>query len=249
MDSTYTLPLRSIAEIFGESEDFQALVKSSKYVYVDGHMCLNDEKYIVTEFGVHLGLTEYAKRHMDECCIDFKKIYGGLTYSYTFGELNKEELAIIENYILDSEQKKALKARLLEISDTKKSLDSIQTTSPLGEAVVYHMKRCNVTSEMLMERSGLGSTTITKLRAGKRQLKLETILAFSVALKLEEYFRTDLMDKAGVRFDNTNPAHLVYITILELMPDANVFQINDFLKEAGFTPWTQDRQGTIAAAI
>lgn len=89
-----------------------------------------------------------------------------------------------------------------------------------------YMKRCNITSEELMERSGLGSTTITKLRTGKGRPKLETILAFCVALNLEEYFRTDLMNKAGVRFDNNNPAHLVYLTILELMPDANVFQIH-----------------------
>ena len=195
------------------------------------------------------GLTEYAKYHMDECCIDFKKVYGKLTYSYTFGELNKEELEIIENYILTQQQKQDLKARLNEITHTKKKLDSIKTVSPLGEAVVYHMKRCNITSEQLMERSGLGSTTITKLRTGKGKPKLETILAFCVALNLEEAFRTDLMNKAGVRFDNNNPAHLVYLTILELMPDANVFQINDFLKEEGFTPWTQDRQGSIAAAI
>ncbi len=249
MDSTYTLPLRRIAEIFGESDDFQALVKSRKYVYVDGHMCLNDEKYVITEYGVVFGLTEYAKYHMDECCIDFKKVYGKLTYSYTFGELNKEELAIIENYILTQQQKQDLKARLTEITHTKKKLDSIRTVSPLGEAVVYHMKRCNITSEELMERSGLGSTTITKLRTGKGRPKLETILAFCVALNLEEVFRTDLMNKAGVRFDNNNQAHIVYQIILELMPDANVFQINDFLKEEGFTPWTQDRQGTIAAAI
>jgi len=33
------------------------------------------------------------------------------------------------------------------------------------------------------------------------------------------------------------------------MPNANVFQINAFLKEEGYTPWTQDRQNAIAAAI
>ena len=209
----------------------------------------NDEKYIVTEFGSNIGLTEYAKHNMSECCIDFKIVYEKLNYSYTFGELNKEELAIIENYVLNHQQKMELKERLNEVTYVKQKLDRIKTVSPLGEAVVYHMKRCNITSEQLMERSGLGSTTITKLRTGKGRPKLETILAFCVALNLEEYFRTDLMNKAGVRFDNNNPAHLVYITILELMPDANVFQINEFLKEEGFTPWTQDRQGTIAAAI
>ena len=33
----------------------------------------------------------------------------------------------------------------------------------------------------------------------------------------------------------------MYLTILELLPDANVFQINEFLKEEGLTPWTQER--------
>lgn len=244
-DSTYTVPFSSIAELFGRSVDFQALVKSGKYVYVDGHICLNNEKYIITKYNLPSRLTEYARHHMSECCIDFKKVYDKLTYSYTFGELNKEELAIIENYVLDEYQKSKLKARLTEIADTKDKLDH----SPLGEAVVYHMKRCHLTSEQLMERSGLGSTTITKLRSGKCHPKLETILAFCVALNLEDVFRSDLMNKAGVRFNNNNPAHLVYMTILELMPDANVFQINAFLKEEGYTPWTQDRQNAIAAAI
>lgn len=244
-DSTYTVPFSSITELFGRSVDFQALVKSGKYVYIDGHICLNNEKYIITKYNLPSRLTEYARHHMSECCIDFKKVYGKLTYSYTFGELNKEELAIIENYVLDEHQKSKLKARLTEIADTKDKLDH----SPLGEAVVYHMKRCHITSEQLMERSGLGSTTITKLRSGKCHPKLETILAFCVALNLEDVFRSDLMNKAGVRFNNNNPAHLVYMTILELMPNANVFQINAFLKEEGYTPWTQDRQNAIAAAI
>lgn len=122
MDSTYTLPLRSIAGIFGQSEDFQALVRSKKYVYIDGHMCLNDEQYIITRSGIHFGLTEYAKHYMNECCIDFKKVYGGVTYSYTFGELNKEELAIIENYILGSEQKLALNHGFLKFLIQRKAL-------------------------------------------------------------------------------------------------------------------------------
>jgi len=102
------------------------------------------------------------------------------------------------------------------------------------------MKRCGVTEDVLADRSGLGISTITKLRGGKK-VKLETILAFSVALELERPFLIDLMNKANVQFDAGNPVHNMYITILELLPDANVFQINEFLKEEGFTPWTQER--------
>ena len=48
------------------------------------------------------------------------------------------------------------------------------------------------------------------------------------------------MQKAKVEFDMSNPAHRLYVTIFELMPKANVFQINDLLKAEGFTPWTRD---------
>lgn len=241
LDHTYTVPLKCIAQIFGASQEFAALVSSKRYIYIDGHMCRNDEKYVIAEYGTALGLTEYAKHHMSECCISFKRVYEKQDYSYTYGELNKEDLAVIVEHTLDNEQKKRLRAALKEQSKECSILQNNQGSNPLGEAVKLHMKRCNVTAEVLSERSGLGIATITKLRKGQK-VKLETILAFSVALELERTFMLDLMHKAGVSFDSRIPAHNMYLTILELLPNANVFQINDFLKEEGFTPWTQERE-------
>ena len=240
-DHTYTLPLRCISSIFGKSREFAALVSSRKYTYIDGHMCRNEEKYVIKEYGVAFGLTEYAKHHMSECCISFKQIYGKQEYSYTYGELNKEDLSLIVEHTLDNEQKKRLRLAMAERKTEGQKLGNTATINPLGEAVKFHMKRCGVTSDILADRSGLGIATITKLRNGKK-VKLETILAFSVALELEKTFMLDLVQKANLSFDAGNPAHSMYLTILELLPDANVFQINEFLKEEGFTPWTQERE-------
>ena len=241
MDCTYTLPLRHIAEVFGESSEFAALVSSGKYIYIDGHMCRNDEKYVIKEYGVAFGLTEYAKHHMSECCILFKQIYGEVEYSYTYGELNKEGLSLILEYTLNNEQKNKLRQALKERSSDEIILTANGAANPLAEAVKFHMKRCGVTSEQLIERSGLGMTTITRLRKGVK-VKLETILAFSVALELEKSYMYNLMNKAGLQFNYRDRAHNMYLTILDLMPNANVFQINEFLREEGFTPWTQERE-------
>ena len=249
LDHTYTVPLKCIAQIFGESKEFSTLVCSKRYVYIDGHMCRNDGKYVIIDSGSIFGLTEYAKHHMAECCISFKRIYEKQNYSYTFGELNKEDLAIIVEYTLDAEQKEKLRLAMAERNTDSMNLSEKETKNPLGEAVKFHMKRCGVTEDVLADRSGLGISTITKLRGGKK-VKLETILAFSVALELERPFLLDLMNKANVNFDLRNPVHNMYLTILELLPNANVFQINDFLKEEGFTPWTQERdQRNIKEAI
>ena len=32
------------------------------------------------------------------------------------------------------------------------------------------------------------------------------------------------------------------MTIFDLLPEENIFQINQFLREEGFTPWTQERE-------
>lgn len=42
------------------------------YIYVDSHLCINHSKFITkNEFG-RIVLTDYARHHMDECCIKFE---------------------------------------------------------------------------------------------------------------------------------------------------------------------------------
>lgn len=79
--------------------------------------------------------------------------------------------------------------------------------------------------------------TINRMRR-EYEVKLETVLAFCVALEPEEPFRADLMKKAGVSFDPGNSAHRMYLTLLSVMPDANVFRINSALRVMGFAPRT-----------
>lgn len=242
-DCTYTLTLRHISEIYGECEAFVEAMHSGRFVYLDGHVVLNSDKYISRLNGLPMRLTYYARHHMAECCIDFKRIYGEFSYSYTYGELHKDELKPIkpENRELTAEQRRKLRMALYEIAEESDKLEGTPTVSPFARAVVFHMERCGLTIEQVADRSGLAVNTIGKMRTGKK-VKLETVLAFCVALELEETFRVDLMQKADVHFNAKNPAHRMYMTIFDLLPEANVFQINQFLREEGFTPWTQERE-------
>ena len=243
MDYTYTLSLRHISEIYGASEDFAALIRTKKFIYVDGHVVINSDKYVrkINEFPV--GLTEYARHNIAECCLDFKRVYGEYEYGYTYGELHKDELTPItpENRCLTPEQIKKLHIAMYEITDENEKLGNMPTTNPFGQAVIFHMERCGLTTDQLADRSGMGVNTINKMRSGKK-VKLETVLAFCVALELEETFRVDLMQKANVGFDTNIAAHRMYLMIFALLPKANVFQINQMLREEGLTPWTQERE-------
>jgi len=174
-------------------------------------------------------------------------VYAEFDYCYIYGELHKDELTKItdENRVLTDEQRKKIRLALYELTDESIKLGEHPVQDEMARAVIFHMQRCGVTVDEVADRSGMGVDTVMKLRKGKKaagKFKLETILAFCVALELEEAFRVDLMHKARVEFDMENPAHRMYLTILELLPKANVFQINDLLKAEGFAPWTRENE-------
>lgn len=240
-DYTYTLSFRHISDVFASCDTFAELVHSKKFIFLDGHVVINSDKYIRKEHGIAMGLTEYARHHMAECCLDFKRVYAEFDYSYTYGELHKDDLTEIteENRSFSDEQRKKIRMAMYEITEENDKLAVPSAVNEFGKAVRFHMERCGVTSDQVADRSGMGVNTVNKMRSGKK-VKLETVLAFCVALELEESFRIDLMQKAKVEFDMSNPAHRLYVTVFELMPKANVYQINDLLKAEGFTPWTRD---------
>lgn len=240
-DYTYTLSFRHISDVFASCETFAELVRSKKFIYLDGHVVINSDRYIRKEHGIAIGLTEYARHHMAECCLDFKRIYAEFDYSYTYGELHKDDLTEItaENRSFSDEQRKKIRMAMYEITEENDKLTAPSEVNEFGKAVRFHMERCGLTSDQVADRSGMGVNTVNKMRSGKK-VKLETVLAFCVALELEESFRIDLMQKAKIEYDMSNPAHRLYVTIFELMEKPNVFQINELLKAEGFTPWTRD---------
>lgn len=53
------------------SEELREGMKQGKYQFIDSHYCLNSPKYIMQGEDKNPCLTEYARLHMDECCVIF----------------------------------------------------------------------------------------------------------------------------------------------------------------------------------
>jgi len=53
------------------SPDFEEKVKSGRYLYVDSHFVLKTPKYVRYNMFGDAELTDYARYHMDECCLAF----------------------------------------------------------------------------------------------------------------------------------------------------------------------------------
>jgi len=66
-DETYSVSYNDVLDVlFQNSRIVEGLIYKN-YVFVENHICISDYKYITKDIFGKLVLTEYARRHMDEC--------------------------------------------------------------------------------------------------------------------------------------------------------------------------------------
>lgn len=70
-NQTFTIGMQDALFEYATNLDFRKLIDSGKYVYVDAHFCINDTKYILQNQAGFAELTDYARQHIDECCLIF----------------------------------------------------------------------------------------------------------------------------------------------------------------------------------
>lgn len=54
---------------------FREALDTGRYVYCEGHFCLNDPRYIRPGYRGKPYLSAYARDHMRECCLIFETAY------------------------------------------------------------------------------------------------------------------------------------------------------------------------------
>lgn len=68
---TFTISAKDAALLAASDSEFERVICSGRYRYVEGHFCLNTDKYILRDYYGKPHLTVYARCHMEECCLGF----------------------------------------------------------------------------------------------------------------------------------------------------------------------------------
>ncbi len=244
-DWTYTVPLYEMSKILGRNLMFDKLVHSRKFVYADGHLCLNHSDYVY-KLGGYWWLTEYAKQNMAECCLPFRRVYGKQNLKYTFGELNKEQQVRFFERVFDNEafnrmeeKRREMLRNSLYIEEVKKG-KTRRRKMTRGEAVVFLMKQAHMTEEDVAEAAECSIDALTDLRSDKEYTpRMGTMLAFFTALELDDVYRDELLIMTGLINDINKEMYQLYRIMRDTNPDGfTVYQANQYLRDIGKTPWT-----------
>ena len=164
---------QEMLETYVRDEAFRTIIDTGRYIYVDGHICINDVRYVDLN-GYKPRLTQWANAHVDKCCLRFVRTYHRNPQTrYVYGQLNSDKeyngrsLAIS----IQSGAENAL-AQAREMSQIL--LDSPNSFSGTLKA---HMGRKGVTREELAEESMLSVSTVKRMRTVERDYPLDYVMA------------------------------------------------------------------------
>jgi len=220
-----------------------ALIRDGSYQYVDSHFVLNHPKYLTQdEFGLTI-LTDYARTHMEECCLVFDlSVRSGFKERYhSECFLNRDENSTItfdivygKGYQFASQEKRAklLEEKLMEES-------RIYSQLPTNYHTCLKMVRewKDVTFGELAERTMLSERTIRRIVNGEEQGSLNSLILICLGLHLPPKISNHIINNSpfSLNFHNNN-SHIWYDFVLTHLYPQSMGEIRAFLQEHGADP-------------
>ena len=228
-NNTFAIARKDVLAIYRENEGFRQQIQSGQYIYVDGHICINDSRFVRhTEKG--LRLTAWANAHVDQCCLRFNSIYEPCGVAdYRFGAMNSDE-AYNQHYMAFA-QEKGLLSNKEQLTAMTKLISELPIAFP--DALSYLMKRAHLTIEGMEERAGISARTISRMRTQERRdYSLDQVIAICIALQLPPWLSREMIAKAGYLLRPIKQ-HQAYQLVLDCMFMDSVEDVQRFLVEAG----------------
>ena len=239
-NQTYTVDEFEAVQEYLNNDNFRKLIDTGNFVYVDGHYCVDDRKYISYDHYGRRHLSEYAKYHMDECCLVFDIKYENIIAAISGSVLHKTATRKVIKYTnknggsLVTEEALALRKRIeKEIQEANKyQSDFNQMTKDL-------MKKKGFTIDRLADETGLSVETIKSMRTDpKVRFNIETIAAVCIAMHLSREICELYIDRSPAKFLDTTVDMLLYKYAVFNWNDESVADVNRKLIQHGATPLT-----------
>lgn len=222
--------------------EMAALVRDGSYIYVDSHFVLNHPKYITRDIFGQTVLTDYARNHMEECCLVFElSVKSGCKERYyTECFLNRDKTSNIDFDIkycngfeyATPEKKAEILADTL--ADEMRVYNELPTSFTKSLQMVFAWK--NVTFVEIEKRTMLSSKTVSRIVNGENQGSINSIILICLGLHLPPEISKHIIDKSPFSLSFSNQSHLWYNFVLTHLYTKSMAEIRAFLQEHGADP-------------
>ncbi|MDR0298774.1 MAG: ImmA/IrrE family metallo-endopeptidase [Streptococcaceae bacterium] len=235
-NQTFSINLSDAAMLPFINQDFADTIAFSRYLYVESHFVLNTPTFL-EDFHGWLRLTDYARHHMEECCLIFElhaKTKSGDPHSFDEFILNRDENAPFEFEIkfhqgyenTGSEKQRAyLETIRHEQMEVYNSL-----TNDWCECLekVRHWRE--MTYQEIADKILMNERQVRRIFHGQSG-KIESLVSICLALKLPPEISEHIISHSSCALNLTNTEHQWYHFVLMYYYGRNLEETRAFLLE------------------
>ena len=208
---------------------------------MNGHFCLDEESYILTDCRNNKHMTEYARHHVDECCIAFtvQGRYTNGTYEDAQAARKREVKDRYQSrhgFGAEPETKARVRENTLFAQDSRIWMMLYRgMPESIGEAIQLILNEKGISQMELAMRLGVSRTAWRKWCS--ERMSLRHIVAICIALDIRADVGLELVRLAGQTFMNDNEHDILRAMLFETK-DLTVGRANEIMRQEKLKPLT-----------
>lgn len=247
-NTTFTISAKDAALLAASDSEFERVICSGRYRYVEGHFCLNTDKYILRDYYGKPHLTVYARCHMEECCLGFTVggRYRRTEYAVSKVARNKTE-PVTDKYraayrlVAEPGSSEYEKENQAMVDDGLLWLEFYKNIpDDFAEMIKAIMKRKGITQENLSFELGVDRKALLNYLNQDRP-SVAHVVGICVALKVPYFISMDILGAAGIKLRSTEQDFL-YRQFLLSAENLTVSRCEDILKQHNEKPLFRGEQ-------
>lgn len=247
-NTTFTISAKDVALLAVSDSEFERVICSGRYRYVEGHFCLNTDKYILRDYYGKPHLTVYARCHMEECCLGFTVggRYRRTEYAVSKVARNKTE-PVTDKYraayrlVAEPGSSEYEKENQAMVDDGLLWLEFYKNIpDDFAEMIKAIMKCKGITQENLSFELGVDRKALLNYLNQDRP-SVAHVVGICVALKVPYFISMEILGAAGIKLRSTEQDFL-YRQFLLNAENLTVSRCEDILKQHNEKPLFRGEQ-------
>lgn len=247
-NTTFTISAKDAALLAASDSEFERVICSGRYRYVEGHFCLNTDKYILRDYYGKPHITVYARCHMEECCLGFTVggRYRRTEYAVSKVARNKTE-PVTDKYraayrlVAEPGSSEYEKENQAMVDDGLLWLEFYKNIpDDFAEMIKAIMKRKGITQENLSFELGVDRKALLNYLNQDRP-SVAHVVGICVALKVPYFISMEILGAAGIKLRSTEQDFL-YRQFLLNAENLTVSRCEDILKQHNEKPLFRGEQ-------
>ncbi len=230
--SGYEINPSEVLTLLENNETFRKLISSGQFVFVDGHICVASPLY-VQQGTTRPYLTDWAIKHLDLCCLRFKKVYeADENYQFRLNCIDSDEA--YNRHYADF----VARGKHMSVTETNERANQINRGMPQepSKAIDYLLevdgkarKEKPYSMEQFAELCGVSRATVYRWRDENYQFKAEDFMRIVIGLHLPPVISTALMSVCGISLQHYGIQAMYWYILYTRFMDT-ILEVNDFLE-------------------